>query len=160
MHIQEKKELCSKLLISWFTREKSGYDMSIHDSEIANTFIAKMLIKKFDVFDVDIVLPDELILMLDLCCDLNPGIVQIVLADLLGNISKRLEGIPKGHIINTNDFTLCFSNSFPIMNIESINSKYKEMWDNQKKIGKAGLFESDNLCDTSEYWLSFMRKEG
>ena len=155
MSIEEKKELCCRVLVAWFFKEKSE-DMKVHDPEIADMFISRMLLKKFEVFGVDIILPDTLLMILDICCESNPGQVQIILKDLLNSIKKRTgKPIPKGYVITSNDFSSCFSKDFPITAIEHINKKYMKLWDGQKK-EKAGRFDSDNKCDTAEWWLEVM----
>lgn len=154
MSIEEKKELCSKVLIMWVFKEKSE-DMTKHDPDVADMFISKILLKKFEVFGVDIVLPDPLLMILDICCESNPGQVQIILKDLLNDIKKRRGNIPKGYVIASMDFSLCFPSNFPITEIEHINKKYMKLWDEQKK-EKNGTFDSDNKCDTAEWWLEVM----
>ena len=89
MTIKEKQEICSKALMMWFFQEKENHDFSNHDKEVLEIFTAKVLLKKFDVFDIDIVLPDPLLMILDICVSGNPGQIQVVLKDLLNNIKKR-----------------------------------------------------------------------
>lgn len=155
--IQEKKDLCSKIFITWMIMEREGEDMSNHKDEINEIFSAKILLKKFKVFDIDIVLPDYLLLLLDVCVDGNPGQIQIVLKDLLNHIKNNRGSIPAGYVITSTDFAYCFANDFPIMDIPEINEKYHKLWDGQKKERtKSSPFESDNLCDTIEWWKEVM----
>jgi hypothetical protein len=78
---------------------------------------------------------------------------QIILKDLLLNIKDRRGPIPENYVIASMDFGLCFMHSFPIMEIESIERKYRELWDGQKYDTKFG---SNNLCDTIEWWKEVM----
>lgn len=155
MTLEEKKEMCSKALIAWTMTEQEGKDMSIHDKEVENMFTSQMILKKFNVFGIDIVLPDLLLLILAICVDGNPGQFQIILKDLLNNIKKRTGPIQAGYTITVWDFSLCFMNDFPIIDIPHINDKYRKLWDGQKK-QKAQPWETDNLCDTPEWWKEVM----
>lgn len=155
MTLEEKKEMCSKALIAWTMTEQEGKDMSIHDKEVENTFTSQMILKKFNVFGIDIVLPDLLLLILAICVDGNPGQFQIILKDLLNNIKKRTGPIQAGYTITAWDFSLCFMSDFPIIDIPHINDKYRKLWDGQKKT-KAQPWETDNLCDTVEWWKEVM----
>ena len=155
MALQEKKEVCSKILITWMMQEQQGIDMINHDEEIAALFTSQIILHKFKVFDVDIVLPDMLLLMLNVCVDNNPGMFQIILKDLLNSIKMRKGPIPDGYVITTEDFSLCFLTDFPIIDISHIYKKYEKFWDAQKKETHED-FESDNLCDTPEWWKEVM----
>ena len=155
MTIKEKEELCSKAFLAWMVQEDNN-NVSIGDEEISEMFTSKVILKKFEVFDIDIVLPDMLLFILTICTECNPGQFQVVLKDLLNSI-KRFKGpIKPGYIITTEDFSFCFMISFPIMEIPKINKKYEELWDGQKKPKKHNL-DSDNLCDTPEWWKEVMR---
>lgn len=151
MDIQEKKDLCSRVLITWMIMEEQNEDMAVHKDEISEIFTANILLKKFSAFGIDIVLPDYLLLILDLCVNGNPGQVQVVLKDLLNHIKNNIGPIPAGYVITSTDFAYCFMNDFPIMEIPKINEKYHKLWDAQKKERTKSL-ESDNLCDTVEWW--------
>ena len=155
MNLEEKKDLCSRALIGWLMNETNKKDMSVHDKEVEEIFTSKILLKKFDAFDIDIVLPDMLLVILDICVEGNPGQVQIVLKDLLNHIKKTHGPIPKGYVIKSWDFCECFANSFPFMDIPEINEKYRNLWDAQKK-PNAKAWETDNLCDTPEWWKEVM----
>lgn len=155
MNISEKIELCSKCFIAWKSAELQKQDMTKHDKEIADIFIAKALREKFNAFKIDICLPDILILMLDLMTDSNPGQSQIILKELLNDIVKHNGLIKPGYIITSDDFAHCFPSSFPITEIPKINDKYRKLWDAQKKECK-GIFDTDNQCDTPEWWLEVM----
>ena len=155
MSVEEKKSLCARCLIYWFENERKG-TMTSHDPEVEDMFISKILLKKFKAFNIDIILPDPLLLILDVCCESNPGQVQIILKDLLNDIKKRSgKPIPKGYVITSTDFSMCFPTSFPITEIDHINEKYMKLWDEQKRETK-NILESDNKCDTAEWWLEVM----
>lgn len=157
MTLEEKKESCSKALITWMMTEKdANFDMSKHDEDIENLFTSKMILKKFKVFGIDIVLPDMLLLILAICVDSNPGQFQIVLKDLLNHIKSRKGPIPAGYIITSDDFVDCFMMNFPIMEIQNINDKYHKLWDDQKYLNM-GSSHRENACDIPEWWEEVMK---
>ena len=152
--IKEKTELCSKAFLAWVITEQEGKDMTVINEDIANLFTSRMILKKFEVFNIDIVLPDMLLLILNICTDSNPGQFQIILKDLLNNIKQEKGLIKPGYIITSEDFAEHFI-SFPIIEDENIYHKYEKLWDGQKKERKHPL-DSDNLCDTPEWWREVM----
>lgn len=85
----------------------------------------------------------------------NPGQSQIILKDLLLSIKSKKGPIPSGYVITSNDFSLAFPFSFPIMEIPEVNKKYEKLWDKQKR-KKENPLESDNLCDTVDWWKEVM----
>lgn len=157
--LQEKKELCSKILLYWFLDEENNpkMDYKPEDEEFLNvSFTANIILNKFKVFDIKIHLPVHLLMILSLCVNENPGQFQIILKDLLLSIKAKKGPIPEGYVITTNDFTSTFPFSFPIIEIPSIESKYRELWDKQKKETRTPL-ESDNQCDVLEWWKEVMQ---
>ena len=155
MTIKEKRELCFDAFVAWLVVEKDNRDMRIHDEDIKHVFTSKMILKKFEIFDIDIVLPDMLLLILDTCVEGNPGQFQVALKDLLTSIKTHKGPIPAGYIVTTEDFSRCFMTEFPIVEIPHIDDKYMKLWDAQKK-KNTNTFESDNLCDTPEWWKEVM----
>lgn len=133
MGIKEKQKTCSRMFLVWTITEKENKDMAIHDKDIEEVFTSAMILKKFDVFGIDIVLPDLLLLILDVCVEGKPGLFQVVLKDLLNNIKQRKGPIPTGYIITAMDFAACFMMEFPITEIPHINDKYYKLWNEQKK---------------------------
>lgn len=153
--VEEKKDICSKALMTWFCQETDNHDFRNHDKEIAELFTSQVLIKKFNVFNIDIVLPDMLLLILNICTNNNPGQIQIILKDLLNDIKKRKGPIKAGYVVTSNDFSFCFPWNFPIIEIPEINAKYESLWMGQK-IERDKPMMSDNLCDTIEWWKEVM----
>lgn len=157
-NIGEIKELCSKILLGWFLIEKENPNMEYtsEDEEFLRTsFITKVILKKFKIFDIQIHLPIHLLMILSLCTNENPGQSQIILKDLLLSIKSKKGPIPNGYVITSDDFSLAFPFSFPIMGIPEINKKYEKLWNEQKR-KKENPLESDNLCDTVEWWKEVM----
>lgn len=149
--IIEIKELCGKVLTKWIMTNGKK-DFTKHDEDISKEFIPSILLKKFKVFNIDIVLPDELLILLTLCSDCNPGLVQAILMDLLENIKDKNGPIPKGYIITAHDFALAFPNEFPIIKDETILNKYIKKYDTEIK--RRGY----SLCDTPDFWLKYMEE--
>ena len=155
MTIEEKKELCCRVFIIWSSQEKNNYDFKNHDKEVAELFTSQVLLKKFDVFGIDIILPDMLLMILNICTNDNPGQIQIILKDLLNSIKKRTGPIKPGYVITSHDFSFCFPWNFPIVEIPEINIKYESLWMDQK-IKRDKPIMSDNLCDTVDWWKEVM----
>lgn len=150
--IEEIKELCSKVFICWGLDKHT--DPTKHNMELLNDmFTPRVLLKKFEAFDINIVLPDNLLVIIAICCNENPGQAQLILKELLLSIRHRKGLIPDGYVITSEDFGLAFPFSFPIMADENINKEYYKKWDAQK-------FEKDghllNLCDTIGWWKEVM----
>ena len=157
MKLEEVKKLCSDLLALWFTKELRGDDISQHDDNmITGMLVPSILLNKFKNFNIDIVLPDELLLILTICTDDNPGQSQVILKDLLNHIKGKKGLIPSGYVINVFDFGECFPMEFPITSIKEINDKYYKLWNEQKKT-RIDEYDSDNLCDTPKWWKEVMQ---
>ena len=156
MTLEQKTVICSNAFIAWITGEKQGKVVK-NDKEIMDLFTSQIILKKFNVFDIDIVLPDMLLLILSVCVDGNPGLFQIILKDLLNSIKKKKGPIKRGYVITTHDFVDCFLIQFPIIEIPEVLAKYEALWDEQKiKRESSNPFKPDNLCDTPEWWEEVM----
>lgn len=154
MTFNEKQEICGKIFIAWVVSEGGNSNMISHDVIKSELFTARIILQKFEVFNIDIVLPDMLLILLSTCVNENPGMFQIVLKDLLNNIKERKGPIPNGYTITADDFAMCFGDSFPILDIKRIEEKYSKMWQEQKRESEA--WGTDNLCDTPEWWKEVM----
>lgn len=157
---EEVKELCSTILLQWFLEEKNNTTMKYNEEDkefLKKSFIANVLLKKFEVFDIKIHLPTHLLMILSLCTNENPGQAQIILKKLLLSIKDRRGLIPENYVITSEDFVMCFPTSFPIMEIPAISESFEILWNQQKKQGKLDYMESDNLCDTPEWWKEVMK---
>lgn len=147
-------ELCGTMLMSWLMNGEKN-DESFHNELLEKSFVSKILLKKFDTFGIDIKLPDELLFLLSLCSNENPGLVQVILMDLLKNIKSAQGPIPKGYKITASDFANAFPMEFPIIENEKIYNKYVEKFDAIKIIDDNGC--PVNLCDTKEWWMRVMQ---
>ena len=115
--IEEVKNLCSRIFISWGLDK--DYDPVKHNMEILDgMFTPRVLLKKFEVFDIDIILPDKLLILIAVCCNENPGQAQLILKELLISIRHRKGLIPKGYIITPEDFGFAFPSQIPVVEKE------------------------------------------
>ena len=150
--IQETIELCSRVFIAWTMRDSNNpveHNMKL----LGELFTPRVLLKKFEAFDIDIGLPDDLLCLIAVCCNENPGQAQLILKELLISIRHRKGLIPKGYIITPEDFGFAFPLSFPIMADEKINKEYYKKWDAQKYNKDGHLL---NACDTIGWWKEVM----
>lgn len=155
IEVDEATENCSNIFIRWFFLEKSGKDMRQYNKDIADEFITQVLRKRLQATEVDIVLPDALILLIMTCTEGNPGQSLMILSDLLESIHKRIGKIPAGYVITSSDFSQAFSSGWPIMKIKSVNEQYSQKWQNQKRKSLSPC-ETDNTMDTAEWWRKFV----
>ena len=149
--IQEITELCSRVFIAWTMRDSNPVEHNM--KLLGELFTPRVLLKKFEAFDIDIGLPDDLLCLIAVCCNENPGQAQLILKELLISIRHRKGPIPKGYIITSEDFGFAFPLSFPIMADEKINKEYYKKWDAQKYNKDGHLL---NSCDTIDWWKEVM----
>lgn len=163
MTIKEKQDIYAQAIIKWATQEQIANNIPVkefapgiykHDEEITDLFTSRMILKKFETFGINIVLPDMLLLMLYICTEGNPGMFQVILKDLLNHIKEKIGPIPSGYVITVEDAANCFA-SPPILDIPEIQDKYCNLWQEQKNVSASGI--SDNLCDTPEWWKEVMK---
>ena len=152
--IQEITELCSRVFIAWTMRDSNPVEHNM--KLLGELFTPRVLLKKFEAFDIDIGLPDDLLCLIAICCNENPAQAQLILKELLLSIKKRIGPIPKGYVITPEDFSLSFPFQFPIMSIPEQNAKYESLWIGQKIEREKGKLCSDKLCDTVEWWKEVM----
>lgn len=157
--LDKTKDLCARLLMAWFIAEKNKPDMTYSPADeefMTKSFTARILSKKLEMFNMSIHIPAYLYMLIAVCCDENPGQAQLILKTLLNSIKNNKGLIEAGYIIRTEDFVNCFANRFPIMAIPDISDEYRKLWEAQKRQPKDPFLESDNKCDTPEWWLEVM----
>lgn len=157
-NIEEVNKLCAEVFLSWCFEEETNPKMEYKDKDkefLEESFIAKVLLKKFETFNIKIHLPVHLLMLLSLCAKENPGQTQIILKDLLLDIKSKKGPIFEGYVISSNDFANCFE-KFPVMEIPEINDKYHKLWDDQKYVDMATGLEC-NACDIIEWWKEVMQ---
>lgn len=153
------KEMCAKLLILWIKAEADTPDMKYRPEDeefIEKSFTAKIISKKLDAFGICIHIPVYLYMLIAVCCKENPGQAQLILKVLLNSIKDNKGPIKADYIIRVEDFVNCFANAFPIMIIPEIHSEYQKLWEDQKRQSSGQFLESDNKCDTPDWWREVM----
>lgn len=154
--VKEIEDLCAMVFIKWHIGAQ--HDEKTHDMIMKNSFTAKILTKKFEAFDIGINLPDELLLILGTCSGENPGLVQVILMDLLQSIKdKKGSPIPRGYEITPSDVAGAFPLRWPILKDPEIYNEYVSKYDATIK-DKATDSNGNkiNACDTKEFWLQVM----
>ena len=152
----ETQELASKIYILWCadeTKLAKEQKKPFTEEDLKGDFCYEVLKKKLTVFNVPIEVNAYLYSILSLCAYGNPGVVQLLMIDILKNIYERKGKISKGYKITSDDFAFTFE-TMPSMDKKEIEEEYHKKWDEQK-IPRKNAFEVDNKVDTQEYWLSF-----
>lgn len=155
--VKEIEDLCAMVFIKWY-KVGARRDEEMHNIIMENSFTAKILTKKFETFDIGIELPDELLLILGTCSGENPGLVQVILMDLLQSIKdKKGSPIPRGYEITPSDVVGAFPLRWPILEDPEIYNEYISKYDATIK-DKATDSNGNkiNACDTKEFWLQVM----
>ena len=140
--MSENIELCVKLFVSWnFSRSRA---MELDADYNNQSFIAKIIRKKIEVFEIPIQVPDYLLMLIEICTGSNPGISQI----MLKSIMEKIPDIQPNHVITPEDFSRAYVTEFPIIE-ESTKweDHFRKLWDSQKDEN------GNNLCDTKDWWM-------
>ena len=152
---------CSIVLASWIERfTKRNKDTKISDimkSIIKDDIIAKILVNKIKWAEVDIIIPDELLLIIS-TCTYPPGHAQLMLVDILDTVyDNHDKSIPSGYEITPEDFSNTFKDKFPIIELyPEYETLYDMMWDDQKfKDNEYNSGFMDNKIDTKEFWSKY-----
>lgn len=143
MITQEDRELVSKLLIMWIIAEQRGqeedypYIKEVHDED----FICKVLSKRMEAFDLQIIVPDYLSSILSMCTEQNPGKSLYLLYEILKE--TEIKSLP--YTVQSLDFSRIYPMSFPFMEGE-FDKEYHKKWMSQK-------YDNDkNKIDTPRFW--------
>jgi len=156
MNTKEQMELCSNALMNLLIEETSGKDMSQHEPDIAGIFPISITLRKLEVFGIDVVIPDMILMILDICAQGNPAIIQLMTKELLMDVKANQGGsIPKGYIITGEDFARLHGDSYPILDLPEFKEKYHTLWQAQKR-EQNKAFDSDNQCDSPEWWQEIL----
>lgn len=156
MNTKEQMELCSNALMNLLIEEMSGKDLSQHDPDIAGLFPISIVLDKLEKCGIDVIIPDMILMIFDICCLGNPGVIQVFVKELLMDVKDNQGGsIPKGYIVTGEDFVRLHGDSYPILDLPGFEEKYRKLWDAQKR-DRAKTFDSDNQCDTPEWWQEIL----
>lgn len=145
----------SKLYMMWMLNNQNrSKDTDIEDIA-SQSFICNVLNKRMEAFDIPVVIPDHLSMILDFCTDSNPGLSLMMLYDIIKNAHIQYSG--DTYVLQPEDFVAVFTTRFPVLSAyPDILQKYSDMFDNQK-IKNTDIFGPDNLIDTREYWLNTIK---
>jgi len=157
MNTKEQIELCGTALMNLLIEERNGSDMTKHDPEITGLFPICIVLDKLEKTGIDVVIPDMILMILDICCLGNPGVIQLMTKELLMDIKTRQGGsIPKGYVVTADDFVNAYGDAFPLLSLPATEEKYHKLWEAQKKERLSSNLESDNQCDIPEWWQEIL----
>ena len=143
----ETIELCSRAFIAWNFAAMEGKNMDRNEEYNAQSFIARVLRKKMEVFQVPVNIPDYLLILIELCTQGNPGVSQVMLKEILSAIPN----LQPGHEVKPDDFSRVYTADFPSMESPRWEQHFQELWDAQKNC------EGKNLCDTADWWMELFK---
>lgn len=145
--MNETIELCSKVLLAWSFASYGNGAMVIDEKYNAESFIAKILRKKMEVFQIPIKISDYLIILIELCTGGNPGVSQVMLKEIM----SKVPNLTSGHEITPEDFVRVYGSEFPVMeNSPKWEEHFSKLWDAQKNDG-------NNMCDTRDWWMELFK---
>lgn len=150
MNLNEQTEMCAMALAHLIYDEINDSVEQKNSDEVAEMFPISIVLSKLEKCEIDVVIPDMIMLVFDICSSGNPGVIQLMIKELLLSIKASYGEIPKGYIVTSKDF-IDVHQTFPSLDIPENEEKYRLMWDSQKKERETN-FESDNQCDTVEWW--------
>lgn len=137
-------ELLTKLFIIWNMNPEYKEDKEYN----SQSFIARIIRKKMEVFKIDVKIPDELLMIIEICTGSNPGVSQVMLHEIMSKITSLTEG----YLITPNDFTRVYPNDFPCIDNPKWDDHFAKLWESQK-------FNGSNLCDTPNWWKECFNKQ-
>lgn len=151
MNLNELTELCSKVFISWNlverNAERNGVPIKSNEEYNSKSFIAKVLRKKMEVFEVPVNIPDHMLVLIELCTEGNPGIAQLMLKEVL----SRIPNLKPDYTIQSTDFARVYCVDFPIVEIPQWREYFEKLWGAQKDSN------GNNMCDTVEWWTEVFK---
>ena len=130
--------LVSTILAKWFFDGPQVYSEWREDS-----FLYQIFKKKFNAFGLPTVLPDELLMIIEICTEGNPAYSQLIIRDLIISAKDK-------NLITPEDFVNVFGDKFPFLDDPEIMLEYEEKWRNQQV---KGLFGMINKVDKPGFWL-------
>lgn len=149
----EREELASKVLISWHFSKKKGENFE-NNPELVNggDFVSTMLYKKMQAIGLGVNIPDECLLMISVCSN-SPGYAQLLLKEILMSIPD----LKRGYTITVDDFVRKYPMEYPVQDNPKWDKYFQDLWDKQKN-RSAKFPQSDNLCDTADWWLEVLHE--
>jgi hypothetical protein len=131
-------------------REEDSYHTKMYDEDelLSHMFAARVLLKKLQYLNIDVWIPKDCLVILELCCNSSPGMIQLMTHRLLASMkANKKDDYRKGCHINSTDFLMAFPDEFPLMSYyPDVEKFYNDEWDNQK------TEDGSNKVDTMEWW--------
>ena len=83
-----KLGILKQVQLTWMMNAMFNPEACIErDPEIREaSFICKIFDKRMEAFGIDLVIPDYLVILIDLCTNANPGQSLMILSEILENI--------------------------------------------------------------------------
>lgn len=150
MDRNEKLGMLAQLLMLWQLGENKRSPRIIESEEdelIDGSFVPKILVKRMKVYGIPIQLPLELLAILEIGLNSNPGYSLVCLYEII----KAIPDLKPQHIITANDFVRVFPDYFPDIDDPKIFKRLEEMWDNQKTPDRL------NKVDSRAYWMELFK---
>ena len=155
MNEQQKLDMAGITFINWLQIHHSNPDkLKERNQEVYDSsFICKVIDNRMKTFNIDIHIPDHLIVLIDLCTGSNPGMSFMMLSEIL----EKIPDLKYGHLIQPDDFVRVYGSKFPILSMYSdISDRLEKKWDMQK-LETPKDFDTDNQCDYKYYWTRFFK---
>lgn len=145
--MNETIELCSRAFIAWNLAAMGGKNMDKDEGYNSQSFIARVLRKKMEVFQIPVNIPDYLLILIELCTQGNPGVSQVMLKEVLSAVPN----LQSGYEVKPSDFSRVYMAEFPSMESPRWEKHFQELWDAQKNS------EGNNMCDTVDWWMELFK---
>ena len=111
MNEQQKLDMAGITFINWLQIHHSNPDkLKERNQEVYDSsFICKVIDNRMKTFNIDIHIPDHLIVLIDLCTGSNPGMSFMMLSEIL----EKIPDLKYGHLIQPDDFVRVYRSKFP-----------------------------------------------
>ena len=155
----ETLDLVAKTFMVWsFEASNPDFNPIIEEAH-EQSFICNVLNKRVEAFNLPIIIPDYMSIILETCTGANPGQSLLLAYLVVEKAHTENATLDNKYVITPTDFSNVFCFEFPItIDNLKLSKKYEEMWDNQK-ILDAKFPQSDNLIDTPEHWMKAVKGE-
>ena len=138
------EEDVSMIFMAWTMGELKGDFSPVIPNVHEESFICQVLSKRMEAFGLQVVVPDHLSCILEICTEGNPGLSLYMLSEILKN--THIQCLP--YTIKAMDFTMTFPTAFPVLT-ENRYAEYQKKWDGQKYEKDGHLL---NRVDTPDFW--------
>lgn len=149
---EEEMKALIMIMCGWVKRELYShptYESYTNSTLISNeSFIAMVLLKRMKAFEIEVKIPDELILILEISTEGNPGKSLTLLYEIL----SRIPNLQKGHMLTCDDYIrLTGTGQFKTVWNKEDDKWMEDLWDSQK------TDDGCNKVDYPEYWRELFK---